>query len=118
MNGLFEHYYGDNIRILFLGAVFIMLISLPFVQQRLPISLIIVVLVIMVLGVLLESPLLCGNGFPILMRVSLLLGFCSLVILLCIYINSMVHLIIFSGSMVFWRLFSFCSLLCHKDALG
>ena len=51
MNGLFEHYYGDTIRILFLVAGFIMLISFPFVQQRIPVPLTLGVLVILALDV-------------------------------------------------------------------
>lgn len=45
------HYYGDIVRKLFMAAGFVMLITLPFVNNRLPISFNVAILVIMAIDI-------------------------------------------------------------------
>lgn len=46
-----QHYYGDLVRRFFLAAGCIMLIMLPFVQNRLPISFVLAILLILIIDV-------------------------------------------------------------------
>lgn len=47
-----QHYHGDIVRKLFLSGGMVMLVTLPFVQNRLPISLTISILAIMIIDIL------------------------------------------------------------------
>jgi hypothetical protein len=49
---LTRHYYGDAVRFLFMLAAIIMLITLPFLSGKLPVSIYVAILVILVIGIL------------------------------------------------------------------
>ena len=49
---LTRHYYGDAVRFLFMLAAIIMLITLPFLSGKLPVSVYVAILVILVIGIL------------------------------------------------------------------
>lgn len=49
---LTRHYYGDVVRFLFMLAAIIMLVTLPFLSNKLPVSTYVAILVILVIGVL------------------------------------------------------------------
>lgn len=54
-----RHYYGDVVRFLFIAAAIIMLITLPFINQRLPVPLAFSLIAILMFGLIagLTSPL-------------------------------------------------------------
>jgi hypothetical protein len=49
---LTRHYYGDAVRFLFMLAAIIMLITLPFLSSKLPVSIYVAILVILIISVL------------------------------------------------------------------
>lgn len=49
---LTRHYYGDAVRFLFMLAAIIMLITLPFLSGKLPVSIYVAIFMILVIGIL------------------------------------------------------------------
>ena len=49
---LTRHYYGDLVRVLFMAAAIIMIVTLPFLTSDLPVSFLISIFAILVIGIL------------------------------------------------------------------